>query len=189
MTQSVTSVEEAWLAYQQKLLGFIASKVESKENAEELLNDVFIKLTEAINKNTPPDNISAWLYHVTKNSIIDYYRTKKRFEPLAENLVENSVASNEEMDTIKQLSQCILPMIKALPETYQQPLMLSEIEGYKYQEVATTLGISVPAVKSRILRGREKLHKSMGSCCTIHKNDSNETVDYDKNMGSSCNNC
>jgi RNA polymerase sigma-70 factor (ECF subfamily) len=189
MTQTVISVEEAWLAYRQKLLNFITSKIENKEDAEELLNEVFIKLTEAINKNTPPDNISAWLYRVTKNSIIDYYRTKKHFEPLAENVSENNSTNNEEMDTIKQLSQCILPMINALPETYQQPLMLSEIEGYKYQEVATTLGISVSAVKSRILRGREKLHKSMVSCCTIHKNDSNETVDYDKKMGSSCSNC
>ena len=182
------TVEEAWLAYQQKLLFFIRSKIESNEDAEELLNDVFVKLTKAINEDTPPENISAWLYRVTKNSVIDYYRTKKHYDPLPEDLSE----SNEEADTIKQLSQCILPMIKALPESYQQPLMLSEIEGLKYQEVATELNLSVSAVKSRILRGREKLHKSMLSCCTVHKNNSGEVTDYDKNpngLSDSCRNC
>lgn len=185
MTQKTTTVEKAWLAYQQKLLSYIRSKVETKEDAEELLNDVFVKLTRAIADNSPPDNVSAWLYRVTKNSIIDYYRMKKRSEPLPEDLSE----THEEADTIKQLSQCILPMIKALPETYQQPLMLSEIEGQKYQEVATELDLSVSAVKSRILRGRKKLHKSMVNCCTIQRNNSGEVIDYEKNNGSSCGDC
>jgi len=83
----------------------------------------------------------------------------------------------------------MLPMIQALPETYQQPLMLSEIEGKKYKELAAELDLSMSAVKSRILRGREKLHKSMVSCCTIYRNDAGEAVDYEQKIGSICTDC
>ena len=76
-----------------------------------------------------------------------------------------------------------------MPETYQYPLMLSEIEGKKYKEVAVDLGLSVSAVKSRILRGREKLQKSMINCCTIYRNDTGETIDYEQKIDSSCADC
>lgn len=178
-------VEEAWLAYQKKLFSFIRSKVETTEDAEDILNDVFARLTKTANENAIADNVSSWLYRVTKNRMVDYYRAKKRFEQLPESLSETS----EDNNTIKQLSKCLLPMIQALPETYQQALMLSEIEGKKYKELAAELDLSMSAVKSRILRGREKLHKSMVSCCTIYRNDAGEAVDYEQNIGSTCTGC
>ena len=67
--------------------------------------------------------------------------------------------------------------------------MLSEIEGKKYKEVATELGLSLSAVKSRILRGREKLNKSMVSCCTVLRNDAGEVVDYEQKSGAFCKDC
>ena len=185
MNQKMIKVEEAWLAYQRKLLSFIRSKVELTEDAEDILDDVFAKLTRTVDENAFPENISAWLYRVTKNRIVDYYRAKKIFEQLPEDLSEKC----EDTNIIKQLSKCMLPMIQALPETYQQPLMLSEIEGKKYKEVAAELNLSVSAVKSRILRGREKLHKSMVSCCTIYRNDAGETVDYEQKVDGFCADC
>jgi RNA polymerase sigma-70 factor (ECF subfamily) len=178
-------VEKAWIKYQQQLLSFIRSKVETLEDAEDILNDVFVKFTQTVNENAIPGNVSSWLYRVTKNRIVDYYRAKKRFEQLPEDLS----AESDDADMIRQLSLCMLPMIKALPETYQQPLMLSEIEGKKYKEVAAELGLSLSAVKSRILRGREKLNKSMVSCCTVLRNDAGEVVDYEHKSGAFCKDC
>ena len=181
----MTKVEEAWLVYQRKLLSFIRSKVELIEDAEDILDDVFAKLAKTANENAIPDNVSSWLYRVTKNSIVDYYRARKRFYQLPEDLS----VELEDATTIKQLSKCLLPMIQNLPETYRLPLMLSEIEGKKYKEVAVELDLSVSAVKSRILRGREKLHKSMVSCCTIYRNDAGETVGYEQKVDGSCADC
>jgi len=182
MNNEAKIVEEAWLEYQRKLLSYIQSHVNSHEKAEDLLNDVFVKLTSTVAANAAPDNISAWLYRVTKNKIIDYYRTRKSLEQLPD---EFSIEA-EKASIIKQLSKCMLPMIKALPETYQQPLLLSEIEGLKYKDVATELGLSVSAVKSRILRGREKLHNDITKCCTVYSNDAGETTDYKQNYSNSC---
>lgn len=185
MNRKITTVEEAWIRYHQKLFNFIRAKVETPEDAEDILDEVFAKLSEAANADAIPDHISAWLYSVTKNNIVDYYRTKKRFEPLPEELAPESAQTS----AIAQLAECMLPMIQALPETYQQPLLLAEIEGKKYQEVATTLNLSVSAVKSRILRGRQMLHKSITKCCTIYRNDAGEVIDYEEKMNRFCREC
>lgn len=181
----MTQVEDTWLLYQQRLLQFIRAKVSTSNDAEDILNDVFLKLTHVANKDNIPKNISAWLYRVTKNSLVDYYRKKKPYEQLPSDLLEEV----DHPDVIKQLSNCMLPMIQALPESYQLPLRLSEIEGMKYKEVATEMNLSVPAVKSRILRGRQKLHKSMLSCCSLKQNDAGEVVDFELKSTKFCDSC
>ncbi|MFV2056732.1 MAG: sigma-70 family RNA polymerase sigma factor [Thiohalomonadales bacterium] len=185
MNQKMTAIEKAWLEYKRQLLRFIRSKVETLEDAEDILNDVFLKLTKIANENALPDNISSWLYRVSRNRIIDYYRTKKTFDQLPDGLSSESEGAN----VIKQLSKCMLPMIQALPESYQQAVMLSEIGGKKYKEVSVELNLSVSAVKSRILRGREKLRKSLLRCCEIYRNDAGEVVDYAQNINNCCNDC
>jgi len=185
MNQNSTTVEQAWLEYQSKLYSFIRSKVDTSDDAEDIVNEVFAKLIKKSGENATPDNIASWLYRVTRNSIVDYYRAKKRFEQLPEDLSVDSADTN----TIRQLSKCMLPMIQALPKTYQQPLILSEIEGKKNKEVAVELGISLSAVKSRILRGRGKLHKSMVSCCRIYHNKAGNVVDYEQKSAGFCKDC
>lgn len=178
------SIEKAWQDYEKKLSSYINSKVAIREDAEDILNDVFERLTKAVAKDSIPENISSWLYSVAKNKVIDYYRTRKSFQQLSDDSSNENI--NEASNIIQELSKCMLPMIQALPETYQKPLMLSEIEGKNYKEVAFELSLSVSAVKSRILRGRKQLYSSMISCCTMYQNDSGETIDYEHNLSNFC---
>ncbi len=185
MNNKMTQVEDAWQLYQKGLLRFIRSKVSTTYDAEDILNDVFLKLSNSANQDNIPENISAWLYRVTKNSLVDYYRKKKSYKLLPEDLTEKV----EDSDAINQLSNCMLPMILALPESYQLPLRLSEIEGMKYKEVAAEMKLTIPAVKSRILRGRQKLHKSILSCCTINQNGAGEVIDFELKSKDFCGSC
>ena len=185
MNQKTTTVEQAWQDYRRKLISFIRSKVDTSEDAEDILNDVFVSLIKKTGDNETPDNIASWLYSVTRNRIVDYYRAKKSYVELPEDLASESADAG----IIEQLSSCILPMIRALPESFQQPLILSEIEGKKYREIADELALSLSAVKSRILRGREKLHKSLVSCCILYRDNAGKLVDYDQKAGKSCGDC
>lgn len=184
MSHSAT-VEQAWLEYRKKLLLFICAKVDSTEDAEDILSDVFSKLLNTSVNNEPPRNLGAWLYYVTKNRIIDYYRAKKPLEQLPEDLAEE----HEDIDTIAALSKCMLPMIRALPENYRQALILSEIEGKKYKDVAVELNLTLSAVKSRVLRGRALLHGSILSCCRIDCDSTGKVVKHESNSGNSCSDC
>lgn len=179
------SVEQAWFEYQQSLSAFIRSKVATSHDAEDILNDVYAALLEKTNTDNQPDHVSSWLYQVTRNKIIDYYRGKTHFEPLP----EDHALEPSDNHAIKQLSTCLLPMIQALPEKYQQVLMLADIEGKKNKVVADELGLSLSAVKSRILRGRKKLQKSLLQCCTIHYNHSGKVIDYDQKKANVPNGC
>jgi len=179
------AVGQAWLEYRKQLLAFIRVRVETLEDAEDILNEVFSKLVKVASENKYPGNLAPWLYRVTKNSIVDYYRSKECIEQLPEDLAEE----HEKADAIKVISRCLLPMIQALPENYQQPLMLSEIEGQKYKEVASELHLSLSAVKSRILRGRKLLYGSILACCEIRRDNRGKLVDYEVKSGSSCGDC
>lgn len=185
MNDKTTAVEEAWQDHQKKLILFIRSRVDTLEDAEDILNDVFTSLVKKRSEKDIPDSIASWLYRATRNRIVDYYRAKKKFEELPEELVAESGDTN----ILGQLSRCMLPMIKVLPEVFQQPLILSEIEGKKYTEVANELGLTLPAVKSRILRGRGKLHKSMVACCTLERDNSGNIMDYEQKGTNSCGDC
>lgn len=185
MNQNSTDVTYAWQTYQKQLLSFVRAKVNKREDAEDILNDVFVSLIKKADAQDMPKHVAGWLYHVTKNKIIDYYRTHKTFEALPEDLT----AETEDSNSISQLSFCLLPMIKDLPATYQQVLMLSEIEGKTNQAVADELGLSLSAVKSRILRGRKKLNQSLINCCTLYRNKAGEVVDHEHNKASSYRGC
>jgi len=182
--QNTMIVESAWRAYQQKLLSFIQTKVGTYEDAEDILNEVFMKLLK-VNESNSPENVSAWLYHVTKNSIVDYYRAKKSFSPLPDDL---SIESDD-INAVKQLSKCMIPMIQSLPDTYQETLLLAEISEKKYKDIAVELNLTLSSVKSRILRGRKLLIKSMARCCTLYRNGIGDIVDYEQKTTNDCGRC
>ncbi len=184
MNQNSTDVTHAWQTYQKQLLSFVRGKVNKHEDAEDILNDVFVSLIKKADAQDMPKHVAGWLYHVTKNKIIDYYRTHKTFEALPEDLVAES--KSEEQHSVGQLSHCLTPMIKDLPDIFQQVLMLSEIEGKTNKVVAEELGLSLSAVKSRILRGRKKLNQSILNCCTLYRNKAGEVVDYEQKINGYC---
>ncbi len=179
------SLEKVWKAYQKSLLAFIGSKVATLEDAEDILNDVFEALINKVKNHDTPDNTAAWLYAVARNKIIDYYRTKKSFDGLSEDLASESSNAS----AVTQLSHCLMPMIKSLPENYQQPLILSEIEGRKYKDLARELNLSLSAVKSRIRRGRQKLYNRLLFCCTIERDMGGNVMDFQPKNKNACSAC
>ena len=185
MKSNQNTIEQAWNDYKTRLFLFIKSRVSTVEDAEDILNEVFISLIQKTSQEESPENTLSLLYRVTRNKVIDYYRTKKRFEDLPEDLISETAETN----IIAELSNCILPMIKSLPESYQQVLILSEIEGKKNKVIANELDLSLSAVKSRILRGREKIHSSLKSCCNLSRNGKGIIIDYEPISTDSCIDC
>lgn len=178
-------IEKAWKEYNKALLAFIRAQVRSTQDAEDILTNIFSKLIASSNENKMPGNISSWLYHVAKNNIIDYYRTRKDFSELPLNITKEA----KEESVIKELSHCLLPMINALPEIYQLPVMLSEIEEKKHKEIAASLKLNLSTTKSRVLRGRKMLHESFLNCCSFQQDRKGNIAGYEKKTGNSCNNC
>lgn len=174
MHQQSNYLEIAWRTYHQRLLSFIGSQVNSPEDAEDILADVYVKLARQTELSRIPQKLPNWLYSVTRNTIIDFYRTSKPLVDVPEDLQEEA----PEPEAISTFTECLRPLVEELPEIFRLPLLLSEVDGKKQKAVAEELGLSLPALKSRILRGRKKLKSLMAKRCTFYHDEKGRLVDY-----------
>ncbi|BDS09857.1 sigma-70 family RNA polymerase sigma factor [Aureispira anguillae] len=164
--------EQIWEQYHQLLLNFIKTKVNSDALAEDLLQEVAIKLHRSLNRETTIKNYKTWLFQVSRNSIADYYRKHKKATELpAMNTIEEEASA-----CICDLSGFVIQHY--LPKEYAEPLYLSDIEQKPQKEIAQFLNLSLTATKSRIQRGRKKLKSLVEDCITIFYNDRGEITDY-----------
>ena len=154
-------VKQIWEMHQLKLDYFIRSRVKNNCFAKDIYQDVYLKLHQNIHTLKDPQKIGPWLYQITRNTIIDYYREHHILEQLPEELGTKGKDEND----WEVISLCVRPFIEELNEKYRDVLLLSEIDQYTASEVAEKLGITLTNAKSRILRGKTQLKKKFEDCC------------------------
>jgi len=179
--------EQVWIEYHRKLLSFIRKRVNNDAMAEDILQDVFIKIHSRID--TLKDNIKleSWLYQITRNTVYDYYRSFKPLEQLPEELKQADIEDNESAKL--ELELCLQPMINQLSEKYRDAVYLSEIIGMSQQDVANKQGVSLSGAKSRVQRGRQLLKGLLHECCEFELNNKNQLIDFSKKQNYSSKKC
>ena len=140
-------IDSIWQEHQDKLRIFVRSKVSNECDAKDLLQQIFLKVQSRHQTLRDRKKILNWFYQVTRNAIIDYYRSRKKTEELPENLP----APQKDQNNWALISRCVRPFIEELPKIYREALILSEIEGLDQSQVARKLGLSLTAAKARIL--------------------------------------
>ncbi len=162
MEQKLNNV---WIELNNHLKRFIFKQVKDSHIADDILQDVFLKVNSKIDTLKDDTKLSSWIFQITRNSVNDYFRSKKNLKTDNLNFDVSDIISTEN-ETLK-LSRCINPMIDALPEKYKEAVRLSEIEGLSQKDLANQLDISYSGAKSRVQRGREKLKALLLDCCSI----------------------
>jgi RNA polymerase sigma-70 factor, ECF subfamily len=154
--------------FHSELLAYVKSKVRSKEDAEDILQNVFIKISSNADKLGEDVKLTNWLFTITRNTIIDYYRVNanKRKVAVADEIDENIIEADDP-DPTKGLDQCINSMIGLLPEDYRDIIVDSEIKGIKQKDLAEKYNMAYPSMRSRVQRGRERLKQLFYNCCHI----------------------
>lgn len=165
--------ETVWNDHQIPLFNFITNKVESHAVAEDILQEIAIKLHAQISSNSEITNVKSWLFQVTRNSIADYFRKHEKYAKPSLPPVE---ISNPSEVCVCDLSGFVIQ--KYLPPTFSEPLFMSDIEGRPQKEIAEELNLSLTATKSRIQRGRKKLKELIDDCIEISFNNKNQIVDF-----------
>lgn len=178
--------EQIFMEYHEKLLGFILKRVSNKADAEDILQDVFLKIHSRIDTLKENSKFQSWIYTITRNAIIDYYRVQQSTKDLPESLSNTDLKEHE--IARQELTDCFLPLISTLPPSYQHSFKLSEIDGMNQNKVAEKEGISLPAVKSRILRGRQKLKETLLQCCHFEFDHQGKVLEY-QNKRPDCKGC
>jgi RNA polymerase sigma-70 factor, ECF subfamily len=157
------------------LRSFILRRVSDVQAAEDILQEVFIRIHSKIQGLRDPSKLRSWIYQITRNAIIDYYRREKITEELPESI---PVVDEEPSDAKEELASLLEDFLRCLPEKYQQALLLTEYQGLNQQEMAARLGLSHSGAKSRVQRAREKLKEALLDCCHFEMDSRGGILEY-----------
>jgi RNA polymerase sigma-70 factor (ECF subfamily) len=165
-----------------KILRYLERLTGDKEEARDLVQDVFLKVDQGLTKFEGRSSLSTWIYRIATNVSNDRFRSasfqKGKKQTLTDEFIEENKedknawtgereTSAEQQLEKKEMSSCINKYIYDLNEDYQKVLVLSDYEGLKNKEIASILGITLDTVKIRIHRGRVQLKKRMEKGCDV----------------------
>lgn len=156
--------EAHWIRFGDTLRTYILSKVHNKALADDLLQEVFIKIHAHIDQLKDHTKIRSWMVQITKNVVTDYFRSlKKEHQNSFEQPIDVAVDDSEDMMT--EAIQDMLKMMDKLPPKYCEALCATELDGMSQKDYAAKLGISYTAAKSRVQRARRMLRDDLMNCC------------------------
>ena len=129
----------------------------SREDAEDVVHDVFVGLPEALQRYEERGRLEAWLRRLTARGALMKLRAGRRREAVRLESPAEAIASDHQLDA-RELQEAV----NALPVKIRSVLVLKEIEGYSHAEVAEMLGISVVTSRVRLLRAMSRLRRMLG---------------------------
>ena len=144
-----------WSRYA-KIRQYLLRRVAEPADADDLLQEVWLKAYQHPIAATQPELIEAWLIKIAKHSLIDRYR-HARHTHTVDTLDELPAQEPDELPYWQTLSSCVQVMLRQA-DLAEQP----------HQQIATAAGVSVSAIKSRVKRGREQLKARLQACCGEH---------------------
>lgn len=170
-------IENIWIDLNGELFKFIYSRVNDQHATKDILQEVFVKIQLNINQLKNTSKLTSWVYQITRNTIIDYYRKSKKGTESIENL-DFPEQEDTNLDYLK-LSDCINQKIGALSEKHKQAIVLTAFKDYSQKELAERLKISYSGTKSRIQKARDILKEDLLNCPRVEIDTSGKLIDYD----------
>jgi RNA polymerase sigma-70 factor (ECF subfamily) len=170
-------LEEVWHEYCCRLLAFIRGKVSDGTEADDILQEVFLRIHEGLCCREAAANLEAWIYRVTRNLIVDHYRKRRPAEELPDEITAPEDSSLEQ-DPRTRLAFSLRETINELPPAFREALIATEYEGLSQERLARRAGISLSGAKSRVQRAREKLRQLLLACCHFELDRRGRIVDY-----------
>ncbi len=150
------SQEEIYTQYHDKVFGYVKNHVNSIEDAEDITSDIFIKIyTKLDTYDETKAALSTWIYSMTSNTVIDFYRTNHIHSEIPEDLTDERSTIEDEVLS-KESLELLASALEQLPQELLDIVVLRYYKGFTLQEVAKKMNLSYGVTK---LRHREALGK------------------------------
>lgn len=201
MANTSNDTETLWKQFSDYLRNFVRLKISDKKDAEDVLQDIFLRIHKGIGSLEKKERVQSWVFGIARRAIADYYRSKERSreEPFGSEVENSNEINNGPMpnlndyegphDVHEEVLSWLIPMIEELPEKYRIPLQMADVEGKTQQEVADQLDLSLSGAKSRVQRAREKLGEILAKCCEVEFGKEGRAVAYRKLQEERCQDC
>ncbi len=173
---SAASIEEEALQHVDALYRTALRMTRNPQDAEDLVQETYFRAFRSAHQFQPGTNLRAWLFKILTNSFINQYRRRARNPQstslddveefyLYNHLVDSGVqpeSPNPEATVIDRFAEAdVIRALEQLPMEFRQVVLLADVEGFSYKEIADIVGIPVGTVMSRLHRGRRRLQKEL----------------------------
>lgn len=160
-TAVTANSELLWKEFSAPLRGFLRARTASPADAEDLLQEVFVRIQKRLPSLRDTSKMQGWVYRIARNVVVDHYRGRRDHVPMDFDL------ESEELDgeRLVDLRPSLRRFIAELPAAYREPLVRHEFQGESLRDVAAALGLSETAAKSRVQRARRLLREMLDRCC------------------------
>ncbi len=152
--------------HESKMYAVALRMCKNREDAQDCLQDAMLRIYKALPSFKGQSSFSTWAYRITMNTCLDDLRRKKvRQAKSLDQMLEVGWAPVDDSNTAErhlensELKRNLSRAIQTLPEEMRAAVVLRDIQGFSYEEIANMLSTNVGTVKSRISRGREKLRE------------------------------
>ncbi|MFF5209581.1 sigma-70 family RNA polymerase sigma factor [Streptosporangium sp. NPDC000396] len=167
--QETADAARLWSEMRERLVAFAARRIDCPDDAEDIVQEVFLKMGQGIDAVRDHERLEAWVYQITRNAIVDHRRAALRANRThARAAFDRSMGPGaNDFDRLAALACCLSAMLPRLSGHYREAITLTEYEGLTQAEAARRTGISVPGMKSRVQRARARLREMVLACCQI----------------------
>lgn len=162
----VAALEEAFRAYYARLCSFVRHQVGSAETAEEIVQDVFLRVWEHRTRLDPTGSLRALLYRAARNAALNHIKHReieRRWQAQVQSAPPPLAEGAEAQAREHELASAIERAVASLPERCRLVFLLSREQGLSYAEIAQTLAISIKTVETQMGRALKALRASLSN--------------------------
>jgi len=164
----------AWTAHEPELRGWLRRRLGNPAEADDLLQDLFLKALRQGERFCSVQNARAWLFEVARNTLADRLRVARETVALPEDLP----ALVNEPDTVDTLTACLPRVLSELSAEDREVITLCDLQGMAQAEFARSRGLSLSGAKSRVQRARQRLHARMTQVCQVQLDGGGRVSDF-----------
>jgi RNA polymerase sigma-70 factor, ECF subfamily len=176
-----------WAEFAGPLRAFLARRVPPGVDADDVLQEVFVRVLRHLPTLRAADRLDAWLFQIARNALMDSLRVRQRRDARTDSL-DVDVAAEPPAEDVRaaeaELTPCLVPMVARLEEPYRTAITLTALDGLTQTAAARRMGISVSGMKSRVQRAREQLKRMLLRCCEVDVDTRGGVTDYHVRAGS-----
>ncbi len=178
--------QEVFTTYERPIYNYVLRMVKNQEAAEEVTQDVFMKIFRNLSSFRGESKLSTWIYRIATNACRDYfhsayYQHDENTDFLEEEQVSEGsfpdeaqrILSLEESLIKSEMGDCIRGFVDGLPEDYRVVLILHDLQSMKNRDIAEIVRCTLETVKIRLHRARKKLRATLAANCEFYRDECN----------------
>lgn len=165
---------QVWAEFHAGLERFVAQRISNACDAQDVLQQLFLRLHRGLVAGTAPRQARAWVYESARHAVVDFYRSKARRREAAigaladlDAVTPDETPPSDALIEDVSLAACLPHFVRQLPATFREALEVTALQGIAQREAAARVGISEPGMKARVQRGRKRLKEALLECCEV----------------------